>query len=209
MKIVGIAGAKRAGKDTLAGYVVSCVAAASYPYRTFVVAFADALKRMMLPLGYPADVLWGPSEGRSWVHPVLGISAREMLQKVGTEVARQIDPDFWVKAWGDVVDKLGTGSYTYTPERGLDRLLTPLPGEVFIVAADLRFANEHADLARRNAYTVLVEREAASKDADQHLSERWCREAARQCVREVVLNDGPMEALEERARAIFEALRGS
>lgn len=221
MKIVGIAGAKRAGKDTLATEILklaSCTLVKGVYggelggiHRVFTVAFADALKRMVVPLGYPIDVLWGPSEKRTWVHPVLGISARDMLQRLGTEVARQIDPDFWVKAWCDVVDKIDAGNYTYAPASGLQEMAVPTSVGVFIVVPDLRFANEHAELARRGAYTVLVERDTpgqSGQDVDQHVSERWCREAARQFVHEVVVNDGPVEALEPRARAIFEAVVG-
>lgn len=208
MKIVGIAGAKQSGKDTLAKFVAAQALQGEPGYRVFTVAFADALKRMLLPLGFPADVLWGPSEARCWVHPVLGISARELLQKVGTEVARQIDPAFWVKAWVDTVSKLSTGAFTYTPALGVDRMLSKDLSPLLVIVPDLRFADEHAELHRRGAHTVLVEREAALQVDDQHASERWCREAARQCVREVVPNNGTMDELAVRAKGIFWAVAG-
>ena len=210
MKIIGIAGLKGSGKDTLASYVAYQVQMhKQYSYRPFFVAFADALKRMLLPLGYPVKVLWGPSEAREWVHPVLGISARTLLQKVGTEVARQVDPDFWVKAWVDVVDKLATGDYSYTPEQGIERLLLNSPNEVFVLAADLRFDNEHKELAKRRAYTVLVERDVAQPKVDTHVSESWCREAARRCVSTVVTNNGTLDDLKVQAAGVFGSVTGA
>jgi hypothetical protein len=206
MKILGIAGAKGVGKDTLAGFVAKQAQASSF--RVHHIAFADALKRMLLPLGFADDVLWGASDRREWVQPALGISARGLLQKIGTEVARQIDADFWVKAWSATVDQILTGRYSYAPDRGLlGPFSTELTDDVLIVVADLRFANEQKELARRNAYTVLVERDGLKK-VDQHVSEHWCREGARQCVQEIVPNNGPKEELEQRACEIFRVLVG-
>ena len=174
------------------------------------VAFGDALKRMLLPLGFPEDVLWGPSEIRDqWVHPVLGVTARAVLQHVGTEGCRSVDPDFWVKLWADVIDKLRSGKYGYDRTKGAVELLVERSNPVLVIAPDLRFDNEHAAVeAMDDAVSVLVERPEDDGNVDAHASEVWCKAAAAQCVDHVIVNDSTLEALRTVACKLFYTVIG-
>lgn len=187
--IIGIGGVKGSGKDSLAAALKRV--AESHGYQVFSVAFADALKRMCAAIDFPVEVLWGPSEARTWEHPVLQISARVMLQRLATEVGREIDPNMWVKLWEYKVNSYLAGRR-----------------KVLVLTADLRFPNEHAALVSKGAYTILVERKEALQAPyqDQHVSEQWCQKAASGLVDRVVHNDGTLEELAQQAKDIFESL---
>ena len=86
---IGIAGAKRAGKDTLARGLAEALAPIP------VDSFAAPIRRFMADLlGWSLEELEARKEDRvSW----LGTTPRRMMQTLGTEWGRNlVDPELWV-----------------------------------------------------------------------------------------------------------------
>lgn len=96
-RLIGIIGCPGAGKDTCGDYLVE---RAGYQRTSFAKRVKDVAHAAF---GWNRAMLEGiTSESRTWrehVDDYWGISPREALQKIGTEMFRTlIHPDFWVKA---------------------------------------------------------------------------------------------------------------
>jgi hypothetical protein len=91
-----------------------------------------------------------------------GLSARTMLQTLGTEWGRHLDQDMWVKYAQRTQRKLLSGGYTYDKTAGL----VPTPGAKFDLAivTDGRFRNECLGFKAAGA-TVIRVTNPAKKDA--------------------------------------------
>jgi hypothetical protein len=141
--IIGIAGLAGAGKDTVG---------ATLPPAFRQHNFADRLKQIAFELfGFDPLHLWGASPLRNTPYPAWdGLTPRKVLQLMGTDIARQLHPDVWVRAWSGAVPLDGTHVY----------------------ATDVRFPNELAAIADRGGFTVWIERGTPRVLAHSHASER-------------------------------------
>jgi hypothetical protein len=112
MKILGIAGNKGAGKTTLASNLSIATSGRCVP-----MAFADPLKDICVDvLGLRRDQVHGTEADKNTLteyrahqlpeggeygdieSPLLRLTVRQVMQRVGTEVFRRIDPLVWAKA---------------------------------------------------------------------------------------------------------------
>ena len=109
MKLIGITGKARSGKDTIAGRLY-----ARYAFTR--IAFADPLKLAAQQMfGLSQDQTWG-DELKEVVIPHWGMSPRQIFQLLGTEAAKPVfGDDFWVKRW----------SLTYNIFRNTDDIVVP------------------------------------------------------------------------------------
>lgn len=91
VKLIGIHGKARSGKDTVANYLVE-----KYEYERF--AFADPMKMgMMEMLGWTWEHVYGVRKEE--VDPMYGVSPRHALQTLGTDWGREmINKDIWIIA---------------------------------------------------------------------------------------------------------------
>ena len=80
--IIGITGKIGSGKTTLAQYLVE-----QHDYKEY--SFANPLKEIAIILGFSHEQVYGTQENKLEIHPYWNISAREFLQKAGTELFRQ------------------------------------------------------------------------------------------------------------------------
>lgn len=93
MKLIGIAGKARSGKDTIAKHLWA-------EHEFTRIAFADPLKAA-------AKSIFGLTDAQTWgdtlkevVIPYWGMSPRQMFQLLGTEAVKgTFGPDTWVKRW--------------------------------------------------------------------------------------------------------------
>lgn len=152
--IIGLTGKKRSGKDTVAEYLVK-------NHGFIRIGFADALKNACKEIFNLSDnQLYGTEEEKErpdeyWKH-----SAREILQKVGTELFRNelpkhlsnISNDIWIR----VVDKK------------IKDLLAA--GHNKIVISDVRFENEAEYI--KNSGGIIIKLNRPSLSADSHSSEK-------------------------------------
>lgn len=119
--IIVICGLATHGKSTAAKILKDfCVGS-----KLEVIPFAKALKEIAMRLGWDG---------------VKDKKGRIILQHLGTEVCRNIDDDYWVKRWGEAVDKAF--------ENGAD----------VVLCDDLRFYNEMEEAKRRGAYFIKIKK---------------------------------------------------
>lgn len=135
--IIGLTGYAQSGKDTVAEYLVS-----NYGYRR--IAFADPLRQAVYNLNPRitiADMVGVPLrtavDGLGWENvKVDSEDARELLQRMGTEVGRQMfGEDFWVDQAMKNVSKFDK-----------------------VVFTDVRFPNEYRSIKKREGTVWRVER---------------------------------------------------
>lgn len=120
MKIIGLTGLPRSGKNTAADYIME-----HYGYGQ--TAFADPLKgAASILLSRPYGEVNGDDDfDREAILPEWGFSTRDFLQRFGTEAMRNnFGADFWVKHMRNILARCAA---------------TSMPG---VVITDVRFPNE-------------------------------------------------------------------
>ncbi len=146
--LIGLAGWAKSGKDTIADYLVR-----EHGYRR--VSFADPMREALLRLDPLIPMMTGHMRLSSAVR-LMGWEdlkrespeVRELLQRFGTEVGRQMfDQDFWVKL----------------------ALSSILPGEK-IVFSDVRYKNEAESIRKLGGVIFKVVRDGVAP-ANNHSSE--------------------------------------
>lgn len=126
MMLIGLAGLARSGKDTAA-------AALTRRLGLYQHAFADPIKRMLEQV-FGDNFVAGDRER---IEPISGVSYRKLMQTLGTEWGRSIQPDLWTRVakakWDDVRNVDGKSSLP---------LLDGQPAFKGLVISDVRFDNE-------------------------------------------------------------------
>ena len=176
MHVVGIIGKLNAGKDTIA---------ASYQKRGYVrKAFADPIKEIVHQLfKVPREILWGSSKARTG-------DVRKMLQGLGTDYARNIDPDVWVKQMRNQLQRC--------------RVLK----HHGVVIPDVRFLNE-AKMLRKEEHATLIHvirphsDKHETKSATKHQSETESTLIPHSWVTHTIINDGSLADLENAVQDIL------
>ena len=103
MRLIGIAGPARAGKDTLASYLLDNL---SDDWSRS--SFADPLKDMLRAIGVDCS-----DDKKAVIDDSYGATPRHMMQTLGTEWGRHmIDGDIWVKAFA----RLNAGKCVIVPD---------------------------------------------------------------------------------------------
>lgn len=83
--LIGITGKMGSGKTTTANYLVN-----SWEFQEYVMA--EPLKQIAKIFGFTHRQLYGSQNDKLEIHPHWGISGREFLQKVGTDMFRELLP---------------------------------------------------------------------------------------------------------------------
>lgn len=146
--IIGFAGKKYSGKTTAADYIVT-----NYDYK--LVSFADKIKEISMDVwGLTKNQVYGTVEEKETIDKRWGISPRFIMQQLGTEVARSIHPDKWVKyVFDTAIHDLRTLGYND------------------FTIADVRYENEAKAIQKEGGIVVLIKRTNLKDDGDQHSSE--------------------------------------
>lgn len=177
MKILGIGGRARSGKNTT-GEIIS--EEFGDQYHCLVTAFANPVKRA-------AQQMFGLTEEETWnddlkdtVHWYWGITMREMFQKVGTEGGRDIFGD---NLWVDRL-KLEIDQFEYQNKTDKEEL---------IVITDVRFINE-IQMIKEYGYLIWVDNNkiALNEEAASHRSENNINSSM---VDTIIHNNGTIEHL--------------
>lgn len=181
-ELFGLGGLARAGKDTVADYLVS-------GYGFVKIGMSDPLWDVLLTLDPVVEFVY---TGLEHVTPERRVSdildmlnddrteaksqfpeIRRLLQVLGTEVGRAIDEDLWVNL---MLDKV-----TETMNRGSS-----------VVVTGIRFPNELEAIGAAGGWTVWVERAAEGVGAGNHASETSVEDADFEILIE---NNGTLGAL--------------
>lgn len=175
MKIIGLHGLARSGKDTLAAYLVE--------HHGFVrIGLADPLRKFVSDItGIPLEELMdGPAKETpiEWLNQK---SPRVLMQTLGTEWGRDmVDPEMWLKVAHQAVRRARQDG---------------APG---VVIPDIRFDNEAAFVKTFGGEVFKVVRESAAP-VSAHVSEAG---VAPWLIDGVVDNNGPLSALAHAAEQL-------
>ena len=160
--VVGFAGKARSGKDTAGAYLVENYQFLRY---SFAQPLKDATKIMFHLTDKQIENKEKPAE--PW-----GMSPRDLYQRVGTDIARNIDVNVWVKGADMFVKK--------NPERS-------------VVVTDVRFSNEAFWIRSQGGLVVFLHSDTRGIfEGGGHLSENGLEGSD---VDIVLQNDGTIEAL--------------
>jgi hypothetical protein len=157
-KVVLISGKKQHGKNTVADLLRS--AGRSKGYNVVEMAFADPLKESaQLIFRLTARQIWNGAEKERF-DPRWNMTPREIMQKLGTEIGRNISPDVWVL------------NLCYRiQEANFDK---NCPNPTLVLVTDTRFPNE-VELPKKilgEVVTIRVNRPGMPATAfDSHPSE--------------------------------------
>lgn len=179
MKVVGLVGPKRSGKDTAAAALVE--------QRGYVrVGFADALKELALRINPNISSFgWGTRladvvGGHGWEKAKGHSEVRRFLQELGTGVRDIVGEDTWLRVFHRTVR---------------ERYWDQVPG---VVVPDVRFLNEARELCSWGS-TLLIRIERPGSDtSDAHISET--EQVGIECDVTIV-NDGTPEQLHAKVLA--------
>lgn len=161
---IGICGYAESGKDAVADILV-----AEFGYTK--VGMSDALDKYLLILDPIIEITPGEyyryrliRDTYNYVESKKFEEVRRLLQRLGTDVGRAIDPDIWVKEWRDAAELCGNDNVVVTGIRFqneidmVDKLVwVNRPGvgpKNDHVSEDLAFVFEQADYMVSNSGTL-------------------------------------------------------
>lgn len=199
--IIGINGVAKSGKDTVASYIehkLGCVN----------ISYADEIKRIAMRLyGFSYDQLWGPSERRNEYSPLYpGLTARFVLQRLGTEVGRGIHKDTWVNKLFHDYESLFNSSKIYSKIFGVisskDNNCDINANPKGLVIPDVRWpeGNEGDAIRDRGGIIINVSRPGAglSGSLSEHESEQNTINASSDIFDYIITNDGSLSDLYDK-----------
>lgn len=128
--LIGITGMKRSGKDQFAAYLQAHLNRRVRFGKYTLDSYAAPLREFCFKThGVTA-------ENREQVKVLNGkMTGRQLLQRIGTEVARQVSPDFWVEA-----------------------LRHRITGNSNVIITDVRFNDEAQFIIDQGGFVVKIER---------------------------------------------------
>ena len=168
--MIGFLAKKGCGKSTASRYL-----AKKYGYVEF--SFADPLKKGLQHwFGFSNKQLY-EEKGKEEIDPYWGVSPRQVMQYVGTDIVRDkigsellkgVGNDFWIKR--------------------MDKQLGENPGKVVI--SDVRFQNEVDYILSKGGCVVKIERFNKGEE-DRHISEKGIDSVVGHTI--IIHNSGTLE----------------
>jgi hypothetical protein len=146
MMLFAISGYAGVGKDTVADCLCE-------EWNFVKVGLADPIKYICIgAFGFTEEQMFGPSELRDVVDPKWGFAPRKALTSLGTEWARSLHPDIWVKIALDLVRDAHNDGRN-------------------VVITDVRFRNEFYALKEAGALCIRLKRSGHEPPTTGHSSE--------------------------------------
>jgi hypothetical protein len=165
IRLIGISGAARSGKDTFAQALTE-----QFGYEQY--SFAEPIYKMLNTLPYLHN-LRSEMVGKEIDHRFYNKSPRRMLQTLGTEWGRQhISPDVWIWIMQDKLESKGGNIVRH-------------------VISDLRFPNEAEWIRKMGGICIRIEREQRI-NVITHVSEQGIPD---ELITSTLTNDSTIEAL--------------
>lgn len=148
MKLIGITGYARSGKNTFADCLQKC----SIDIQQF--SFAAEIKYCVGEIFGREYIDWFADERKDNIIPKYGKSPRQLAILVGTELGRKVHPDLWVEKLEATIK-----------ERDIIH-----GGREISVITDVRFQNE-VDWILHNKGLIYVVKKPGIGPANEHISE--------------------------------------
>ena len=166
IKVIGINGKIKHGKDTFCDLVTEQLEAKGY--KVTKAYFATALKKAAMSIFGLSDEDVYTQEGKSRkIKHLDGLTPRYILQKFGTNVARMIMPNIWVWNTMKTIQKMDMEQMELVRD-GKEQTLH------VIFVPDVRFANEFWAIKELNGTAIRVERPGFKVKEHDHFSEWGC-----------------------------------
>jgi hypothetical protein len=211
MNIYGISGLAGSGKDSVADALENA--------RFTKVSLADPMKRAAMDwFGWSQDILWGPSEKRSIEDPrAPGLTARKVLQLMGTELGRACYQDIWVdyamRTAKELLKDAPPDPYiakpftrqAYDPCRGVDKCHW-ISDRIGVVIPDCRFKNEIVAIKEREGKVIRIKRPGYDKPKWDHPSETEQLEIPDEAFDYIFHNDGTLDDIPAKVNQMIQAL---
>lgn len=163
IKLVGVVGKKRSGKDTVAEHLIK-----NHGFQRY--AFADPIKKAAMELfGFSEAQMWGSDIDKETIDERWNITPRRMLQLMGTELFQfdihkhlsekefNVGRDVWVKRF----------VYWYEEEK---QKRIAANEDFKVVISDVRFIHESKYIRHLDGEVWRVNRPSV-KNEDSHASE--------------------------------------
>jgi len=146
--LIGLAGRKQSGKSTVTDYLCQCF---DFHEISWAYPLKEVIGRQLF--GLDDEILYGDSPKREEVIEQWGMSGRQILQVVGTDLFRNhFDENFWVKV-------------------GIGRIMKELGQKHHVVVSDCRFPNELDAIKSFGGVTCKIIKLAKMQPDDMHESE--------------------------------------
>jgi ABC-type dipeptide/oligopeptide/nickel transport system ATPase subunit len=189
MNIIGIAGRSGSGKTTVANIL-------ERQHGFVVVNLADPIKRAARDFfNFTEEQCWGDLKDVGDTR-YGGLTPRRTFQQIGTEIARTIYEDVWVRYLLDAADSVLRGEAGYTPKGGVDWThARHVPG---VAVGDVRYANEVRAIVAAGGRVWRCWRASADENLVTHSSESLAD--VNELVTGHLENNGTIEELQERVR---------
>jgi len=179
MKIIGLTGKARSGKDTTAKFLQSKLHNAS------LYALADPLKQAAATMFNISLSDFYDAERKEEINQFWGMSPREIAQKLGTECARDVfREDFWLKRCESQL----------------------LDDPDYFIITDVRFDNEAAWVRERGGFVVEIVRPSLNSGVVRdHVSEAGVSD---DLIDLTIVNDKDLTHLENQVNHFIEHFLG-
>lgn len=189
IKLIGITGRARSGKDTVANYLENLIPC------SVIYSLASPIKRMTFALleadtlAEQRELMENKEEPIDW----LGHSPRELLQVFGTEGAREnLGQDFWLKFLDRFCENTRELEAAFTNE---DEIYP-----IYVLVPDVRFVNEAKHIKDKEGIIIKVQGdEERSANVRDHASEKGI---SIRYVDHIIENDGTLEELEDKVKQL-------
>jgi hypothetical protein len=180
--IIGIAGEKRHGKDSVADFI---------PHPKRIVKFAEPVKEIARWVyGLTEAQVDGNEQDKETVIPEWGVSPRQIMQKIGTEMGREIHPDTWIRFLRKRIDDFLSWIK-----------INPGDPPIIFVVSDVRYPNEAEAIRSWGGSIWRVLRPGLpSSGVDQHPSETSIKTIRPDLT---IVNDGTLSQLKEKVEYLY------
>lgn len=168
--ILGISGKAESGKDTIANIIKEI-----YP-DTVILHFGDALKDVVSRAFNIVRETLDSQEGKKEIYPYLGITKREILQKVGTLFRENFFEDIWINNVMNQIDN---------------------PNGIYVIP-DVRYPKELEAIQYMGGLVIRVERPGIKRM--EHHSETALDDYP---FEHIINNDGTIKDLKDKIKFIL------
>jgi hypothetical protein len=140
--IFGITGKIGSGKTTVSDYL-----AEEYEFDQY--SFADPIKHMAKAFGFKHHEVFGTQEQKLEINEHWGVSGRHFLQKLGTDIFRDIVPN--------IIPNLNLGKSGSPWIRSFEINMLENGGKSNVVIGDVRFIDEAKSIQDMGGHIIKIE----------------------------------------------------
>lgn len=187
--IIGLAGKKGSGKDTVADYLCEQYGFVKY-------GFGDPIKEIgRIMFDFNSEQLYGSE--KEIVDSNWGITPREFFQKFGTEYGQFILPTHFPNLFQDINERqFWVKRFWVWYSKELEK--NP---NLKVVVSDIRFMHEFNFIKEKEGYVLKIERDLTKKDS--HISENELDEISLGEYNCILYNNGSKEELFQKVKDIL------